>query len=492
MRLRDLVLTLHPDERIPLFRRVAQAIQGAIQQGRLAAGQALPGTRALAEQLGVHRATVIQAIQELEAEGWLITEPNRGTFVMGALPETSSTFGTPPEGSGSLPPATPLEPGFDLPSQLSPLTQADAALIDLSEGLPDAALAPTEELGKAYQRALRRHGESLLRPGEPMGQALLRDQLVEWLSERRGLRLSPEQILITRGSRAALSLIALALLREGDRVAVEDPGQRSAWDTLRQSVAVTLQPVPVDACGLDVDALARLVAQKPCRAVHLCPQRQHPTTATLSQVRRSQLLDLAAEYRLPLIEDDNDSDFAFGDQPLAALASQDVRGQVIYTTNLGRLLAPGIRLGCIAGSATLIDRLARVQRNMEMQGDRVMEWAAADLIRDGELGRQLRKARKIYEGRMRFLVGRLQERLGQELEVQIPGGGLALWIRFKQGPKASHWIDAMRIRGLVLNQPSSYFMDQPGPFTRMGFAQGSEEVLEQAVERMCLALQDIS
>ena len=492
MRLRDLVLTLHPDERIPLFRRVARAIQGAIEQGRLPAGQALPGTRALAEQLGVHRATVIQAIQELEAEGWVITEPSRGTFVATVLHAGSTAFAPVTPGTNPAYTRPQTEPGFDLPSRLSPLTKADVALIDLSEGLPDASLAPAEELGKAYQRALRRHGEALLQHGEPMGQALLRGQLAEWLSERRGLRLNPEQILITRGSRAALTLIALSLLREGDSVAVEDPGNRTVWETIQQSIHVGLERVPVDAAGMSVEGLGRVLGRSPCKVVYVTPQWQFPTTATMSLERRAQLLELVAEYRIPLIEDDYDSDFSFGDQSLAALASLDTRGQVIYTTNLGRLLAPGIRLGCIVGSTTLIDRLARVQRNLEMQGDRVMEWAAADLIRDGELGRQLRKARKVYEGRMRFLVDQLQERLGEELEVQIPGGGLALWIKFKQGLMASQWIDAMRIRGLVLNQPCTYFMDQPGPYTRMGFAQCSEEVLELAVDRMRQALLDIS
>ena len=183
MRLRDLVLSLHPDERIPLFRRVAKAIQEAIRQGRLQEGQALPGTRVLSDQLGVHRATVIQAIQELEAEGWVITEPNRGTFVAPQSKEARPVFGGMHQGSQAPPVAPQVVPGFDLPSRLHPLTRADAALIDLSDGLPDSSLAPTEELGKAYQRALRRHGEALLQQGEPMGQALLRGQLVEWLSE---------------------------------------------------------------------------------------------------------------------------------------------------------------------------------------------------------------------------------------------------------------------------------------------------------------------
>jgi len=493
MRLRDLALQLLPDERIPLFQRVAHAVAQAIRQGRLQAGQALPGTRPLAEQLGVNRATVIQAIQELEAEGWVVTEPNRGTFVASSLPEVGTTFGAAaPNSSAPARAIQPAELAFDLPSRLRPLTQADAAAIDLSEGLPDAALAPVEELGKAYQRALRRHGEALLQRGEPMGQALLREQLAGWLSERRGLRVGPEQILITRGSRAALTLIALSLFREGDSVAVEHPGNRFAWDAFQHSVPVHLVPVAVDSGGINPGELEQTLGQHACRAIYTTPQRQFPTTVVLSAERRNRLLELAAQHRIPLIEDDHDSDFTFGDQPVLPLASQDTVGQVIYTTSLGRMIAPGIRLGCIVGSADLVDKLARVQRNLELQGDHVVEWAAADLIRDGDMGRQLRKARKIYEERMHFLVKHLQQKFGEKIEVHVPGGGLALWIRFRIPEMASPWIDAMRIRGLVLNHPRNYFLTEPGPFTRMGFAQVSEVVLSTSIEKMRLALEDIS
>jgi GntR family transcriptional regulator/MocR family aminotransferase len=325
-----------------------------------------------------------------------------------------------------------------------------------------------------------------------MGQALLRKQLAAWLSERRGLCVAPDQILITRGSRAALTLIAISLLREGDSVAVEHPGNRSAWNMLQGSVPIHLEPVSVDEDGLDTEELDRLLLKKPCRAIYVTPQRQFPTAVALKPERRLRLLALAAEHRIPIIEDDQDSDFAFGDQPLLSLASQDTRGQVIYTTSLGRLMAPSIRLGCIVGSVTLIDRLARVQRNLELQGDRVMEWAAADLIRDGDLGRQLRKARKVYEGRMQFLLERLHRQFADVLEVHAPSGGLALWMRFRKPTQASPWIDAMRIRGLVLNQSETYYLNNPKPFTRMGFAQASEERLESAVKKMQQALEDIS
>jgi GntR family transcriptional regulator/MocR family aminotransferase len=489
MRLRDFTLHLSSDEHIPLFRRVAQAIVHAIRQGRILPGQALPGTRALADQLGVSRPTVIQAIQELEAEGWLLTEPSRGTFVPDQLPEPQTSKGISRPKPLS---ARPEEPGFDLPSRLKPLTRADAAAIDLSEGVPDSTLAPTGALAKAYQRALRRHGDELLGSGEPVGQSLLREQLAAWFSERQGLAIHKEQILVTRGSRAALTLIALSLLREGDAVAVENPGNRSAWETLQHSVLVDLVPIPVDGQGMVVDALEAVLKTREIRAILTTPRRQFPTTVALEASRRRKLLDLAAAHRIPIIEDDHDAEYGFSDQPLPPLAAQDPGGQVIFTAGLGRLLAPGVRLGCIVGPPLLVDRLARVQRNLEAQGDHVMEWAAAELIRDGDLARHLRKARKVYEGRMRFLLDQIRSRLGGALGADSPPGGLALWVRFLDGEDPGAWIDAMRVRGLVLRRPEYFFLGEAQPFTRMGFAQATEEVLEEAVSRMIRAQEDLN
>ena len=491
MRLRGFTLHLSSDERIPLFRRVAQAIVHAIRQGRILPGQALPGTRALADQLGVSRPTVIQAIQELEAEGWLLTEPSRGTFVPDQLPETGTPNPVFRQASSSER-CTAEEPGFDLPSHLKPLTRVDAAAIDLSEGIPDSGLAPTEALGKAYQRALRRHGSELLQGGEPVGQSLLREELAAWFSERQGLSVHKDQILVTRGTRAALTLIALSLLREGDAVAVENPGNRSAWETLQHSVLVDLVPIPVDGQGMVVDSLEATLKTREIRAILTTPKRQLPTTVPLEASRRRRLLDIAAAHRIPIIEDDHDAEYGFTDQPLPPLAAEDGRGQVIYTASLGRLLAPGVRLGCIVGPPVLVDRLARVQRNLEAQGDHVMEWAAAELIRDGDLARHLRKARKIYEGRMRFLLDQLQSRLDGALVAAPPPGGLALWVRFQDGEDPSAWIDAMRVRGLVLRRPEYFFLGEAQPFTRMGFAQATEEVLEEAVSRMIRAKEDLN
>ena len=274
MRLRDLAIRLDPNAKESLQLQITRALGMAIRNGRIQPGKALPGSRQMAEELGVHRNTVLAALRELEAEGWVETRVGSGTFVSGKLPDLT------PHGWGQLReeiPPTPSDPGFDIPPQLNPITQPFQAFMDLSDGLADARLAPTEAMGRAYQRAIRLHGEELLQYGEPRGNAMLRKALSDMLAERRGLVTDPDQILVTRGSRMALDLVALSLFKQGDVIAVEDPGNRAAWETMQQSSGATLQPIPVDSEGMDLDALETLLKKQRggSRVPHAPPSESH-------------------------------------------------------------------------------------------------------------------------------------------------------------------------------------------------------------------------
>ena len=479
MRLKDLLLQLDEDPAVPPSRRLVKAIEQAILDHRLKPGMALPGSRALASMLGINRNTVVAALHDLEAEGWLVTEPNRGTFVADRRAEPAR-----PEEPPTTPPAGTATPNFDLPSRLSPLSVQDPEAILLADGMPDAGLFPAAELAKAYQRALQRHGRDLLQHSEPMGHSLLRSAIADWLLERRAMRVAPEQILITRGSRMAITLLALGLLREGSVVAVEDPGNRQVWETILNCTRVAFEPLPVDAEGLVVPSLEQLLERRAVHALYLTPHRQYPTTATLGPERRRRLLELAAAHRIAVIEEDHDSTYSFAEAPEAALASQDSTGQVIYLSSLSRVVAPGLRLGFLVAPQGLVERLARLQRSLEWQGDRVLEWAVADLMRDGILSRHLRKARKVYAERRDHLVAGLSPFLGTRLAFDEPRGGLALWLRGAEGVDLDAWVRAARGRGLVLHPPSHFAFRGMGTGTRMGFGQLEPERLDEAVARL--------
>lgn len=477
MRPQDLLLELVDVPGSVLYKRIAVTIQNAILEGRLPRQTALPGTRVLADLWGVNRRTVMAALQELEAQGWLVTLPNSGTFVASELP--SGAAAAKPAGPD---PATRV--GFDLPSLLHPASTSLAGDLLLADGSPDPRLAPAEELAKGYQRALRRHGPRILDDRDPLGTPLLREVVAAWVAERHGLRVGADRIMITRGSRESLGLLAMAMQRPGNLVAVENPGNRGAWDILQQVGKMDLRPVAVDGEGIVPDALEEVLRKERVRFLYVTPRRQFPTTAVLSGARRKALLALAETYRTAILEDDYDGEFCYEETRTEPLISLDQTGQVIHIGSLSRLLAPGLKLGYLILPTPLVPYLAKVRRNRGELGDPVLEWAVADLIRDGDLLRHVRRVRKTYAARRDQLVGLLRRDLGDHLDVASPGGGMSLWLRGKEGVDLEAWIKGARSRGLILNPPSHFLLGAPGSGFRMGFAQADAVELEEAVARL--------
>jgi GntR family transcriptional regulator/MocR family aminotransferase len=329
-----------------------------------------------------------------------------------------------------------------------------------------------------------RPGPSALGYGEPQGEPRLRAALAGLLAEVRGLAGGAERILVTGGSQMGLALAAAALVRPGDRVAVEDPGYPAARDTLRAAGA-ELVPVPVDGEGLVVEALERALAAGPLRAVYLTPHHQFPTTVTLSAARRLRLLELAARHRLAVLEDDYDFEFHFEGRPVLPLASADRAGVVVYLGTLSKVLAPGLRLGFLAAQPELVARLAAQRVLVDHHGNRVMERAVAELLEDGLLQRHVRKVRRICAGRRAQLLDLLDRHLGAELTVQPAPGGLSFWCRTAPGIDAGAWADRARRAGVLVQPARRFHLDgRERPWLRLGFSALDEREMEEAVRRL--------
>ena len=472
MRLDHLGSELDPDSETPLALQVARALAQAIQGGELRPGEALPGTRPLAESLGASRYAVLGALQELELEGFLVLRQGSGAYVADRPPAaTPGAWGrvpAPVAGPGSA-------PAYDLPSQLLPISALVDAGFDLSEGFPDPRLAPQEALARAYQRAVKRHGDQLFGVGEPKGNATLREELARFLRAHRGLVLDPEQILVTRGLRNGLDLALDALLPKGGRLGLEVPGAADLWEGAALHRGVRLAALPGDRDGIDPAVLERELADEP---IHALLVRGSPEGGGEVRAARGQaLLVRASAQRFAVLEDD--SAFPFGDGGLAPLplAAADRAGTTVYLLSFGRLVAPGVRLGLVAGPRALIDRLARIRRSSELQGDRVLEWAMADLLRDGDLDRYLRRAALAYGKRAERFAAGLQDRLGAWIE---PGerAGLQIWISPRPGFDLGRWAAAARALGVKLRRPADLHLPPAAaPRIALGFATLDDEEL---------------
>ncbi len=474
-----LQLALDPASRVPLTAQLADALVASIRAGRLAPTQRLPGTRALAGSLGVSRNTVVTAYEELEAQGWLRMARGSGAYVCDDLPTVAST----PRGRQWS------TVGFELKSKLD--QGAASARRDWKLawdwGVPDVRIAPIAELGRAYRRALspltldykgidRRYGSPL------------EEQLAKMLSLTRGSSVPAANVLTTRGSLMALYLVARVIVEPGDVVAVEEPGYWDAWRQFELAGARVV-PLPVDAEGLEVAALRKLAARRPVRAVFVTPHHQFPTTVTLAATRRLELLQFAKEKRVAIIEDDCDHEFHYDGRPVPPLLHADSAGSVVYVGSLSKILAPGLRLGYAVGPAELIAELARLRRLIDLEGDKPLETAIAELFEDGIIERHYNRSRRTYRARRDLLADMLQRRLGDVLEFASPHGGMAIWAGVAPDVDVETWAARAQARGLFFRTGQAFYFDQePRPFVRLGFARLDESELETAVEEMVRAL----
>jgi len=484
-------ITLDPGSDRPVYLQIAHALMGEIHRGRFQPGDALPGYRTLAQELGVSRNTVMAAYRELAAEGWLTAAPGEGSQVAKSPPRRLPDAAAATPAPASAPPQKVVSGGmgFDLHRDPDPAAPGGARnMLRVATGNPDPRLLPGAALARAYRRALTVNPRGTLAVDDPQGHPALREALARSLRTSRGVAASPERLVVTRGGQLPLALVAHALLGPGDAVAVEALGGRDAWEACVRAGARCL-PVPVDAGGLDVDALERLLSTERLRAVLVTPVRQYPTTVALAPERRARLLELAAKHRVAVLESDHDSEFQFDGAPPLPLAAEDRAGVVVLVGSLSKVFSPGLRLGFVHAPAPLMAELRSARDALDRHGDPALERAMAELLEDGEIGRHLNRMHKVYHHRRDVLAGALAQHVGDALAFERPAGGLAVWARAREGLDVDAWARRALERGVAF-QAGRQFAFDGGPVQglRIGFSSYDDAELVEVARRMGEAL----
>ena len=479
MRCWELAIEIDPAREQPLFLQLANAIAEDIRRGRLKPGDALPGSRELAELLGINRNTVIAGYAELAAEGLVVTRIGGGTFVAPPIPAVQDA----PETLAALPTYALAPPP---PSQIVSTPAAGALL--LSRSTADLRLLPARALARAFRRAIGQNGRRTLTYTDPRGHARLRGELAAMLTRTRGMLATADDVLITRSIEQGLDLVARTLITPGQAVAVESWGYPLARRLLRMAGA-RLLPLPMDEQGLDVAALETLLAGESLRAVLLMPHHHFPTNVVMPQQRRAHLAELSLRHGFAIIEDDYDHEFHYEGKPLLPIASGPARGNVIYVASMANLLAPGLGTGFVVAPPPVLQRLVALRATADAEGDAAVECAIAELFEDGELLRHVRRMRRLYATRRDALAASLVRHLGSALDFRVPEGGMALWTRIDGDIDAAAWSAAGEREGVWFRAARDCdFFHRDASHMRLGFSYHDPVELGEAVRRMARAL----
>ncbi|HZY37184.1 MAG TPA: PLP-dependent aminotransferase family protein [Mucilaginibacter sp.] len=487
------LLTIDKDLPVPVYQQIANGIINRIRRGTLKPESALPGSRALAAALHVHRKTVVAAYDELYAQSWVDVFPRRGIFVAKNLPDVKPKPLTANNGSHSFPNKTFFDLGNGGDADITFLEPKLTQNLIFNDGFPDTRLAPIDLLVREYRRfGNYKFTSKYLMYGPAQGSENLRIELAKFLGDTRGLQVSPANILITKGVQMALYLTSQVLLKKNDTVLVPDPGYPVA-NMVFERAGARLELVPLDDCGIDLNAVEDICKKKKVRLLYIIPHHHRPTTVTLSSERRMQLLELAMKYRFAILEDDYDYDFHYSSSPILPLASADYYGSVIYVGSFCKTIAPGIRVGFVVAPSNLIEQLTQLRRMIDRQGEQLLEEAMANLLKNGDIGRHLKKTNKIYHERRDALAGLLNEHLGDKVSFKLPDGGFAIWIKYADAIHAGQVAEKAAEMGLSVSDGSGYFNDDRGrhSFIRLGFASLNLKELEEGVEILGRAVRKV-
>ena len=467
-----------------VYLQIAYAIMDEVRRGRLAPGDALPGTRELAEGLSVSRKTIVLAYDELNTQGWVYSELKRGTFVSKSLPNLTTPLPIILDNTLEELPAAPAL-GFARAAPDLPIQRTDNDLLTLDDGSPDTRIAPMHEFGRAYRRALVASARlNRLGYGDPRGLPRLRQAIATMLNLDRGLSTTADHICMVRGSQMGIFLASRVFSGPGDVVVMEQLSYPPAREAFRAAGAEVVA-VGLDAQGIKLDELEAVCRRRRVKAIYVTPHHQFPTTVLLPPERRMRLLLLAEQFGFTIIEDDYDHEFHFTHQPMLPLASADRWDKVVYIGSMSKLLSPSIRVGYVAAPVSVIERLALEVALVDRQGDPATETAIAEMIEAGDIKRHTRRALKIYGERRRIFSDLLRERLSDQIRFRLPDGGLAIWAEVAASTNlAQVCAQALKI-GLRFYPGSAFAMDGGAVAgARLGFARLNPDELERAVDRL--------
>lgn len=414
-----------------LYQTLADDIASRIQQGLMRPGERLPSVRQWCVQRGLSQATVLKALAQLVDEGWVESRPRSGHFVRAASARLPLSPPPPPQRAGRAVAVSDLV--FDILA-----ATRDRSLLPLGSAFPSPTLFPLPALATSLARAARRLDPWMTVADLPPGSWALRREIAKrYLAN--GVRLDPDEIIITAGAMEALNLSLQAVAPPGSLVAVESPCFYGALQAIERlglrAVEVPTHPVE----GIDLEALATILARHPVRACWFMPSFQNPLGSLMPPARRAALMALLAEHDLPLIEDDVYAELYFDRHAPAACKRLDDGGRVLHCGSFSKALAPGYRVGWVAAGRHA-DALLRLKASTSLATSIPVQEGIADYLARGVWDLHLRRLRRTLETQRDQLLDAIRCHFPADTAVTVPSGGYFLWARLPPS------VDSLRLQ----------------------------------------------
>ncbi|MGE5702508.1 MAG: PLP-dependent aminotransferase family protein [Clostridia bacterium] len=464
-------LTIDRTLAVPLIRQIFEQIRHHILTGEWKAGDKLPGSRQLAQTLGVSRNVVVEAYELLLAEGFIEGKHGAGTFVSAGAFLEQVAEKTP----DSLPPFA------------ETVMKTEGEMIDFRSGIPDLSLFPRRTWARLLQNASLTADDESFGYGKPEGRMELRSAVCSYLRRIRGVHCIPDQVVITSGTTQAITLAARLLLTSADHAVIEDPITRDIY-TMIAATGCRLHPIPVDELGLCTEQLPQDVEP---RLIFTTPSHQFPLGGTLSIQRRIQLIRYARQTDAYVVEDDYDSEFRHFGAPVSSLQGLAPE-RVIYIGTFSKILSPALRIGYLILPPALVERCRELKWFTDLHSPPHPQLALAQFLEDGSLQRHIVRMKKRYLKRRDTLIEALEAAFGKNVGIMGASTGMHLVAAFAKMTFDSRLLQRAARAGVSLYPVEWHAIRKGKHLNKLIFGYGhlEEAMIQEGISRLKHVLEE--
>jgi GntR family transcriptional regulator / MocR family aminotransferase len=434
-------ITIDRNINIPISRQIYNQIKHMILNSVLAENEKLISSRKLSKELDVSRNTVLEAYDQLIAEGYLIGNRGSGTVVARGI--SKYKIRCPDMGRTIIKSEDPDENG----------------IIDFRSGLPDLTLFPRKEFGRLYQSVCNNLPEKALRYHSPAGVTELRQAITDYLFRTRGLYCDPNNLMIVSGSTQGLSLVSKLLYNNKKRVLAENPTHPGLINVISRA-GFPVTGINVDDYGMNTDLL------KPydnIAFIYTTPSHQYPLGGILPIKRRLSLIRYAISNNCYIVEDDYDSEFRYGGQPVNSLCELNPQ-RVIYIGTFSKILSPSLRIGYLILPDELIFPYTEIKRYSDVHTESLSQYVLAKFIENGGLEKYIWKVKNIYSKKRKCLISELSKYFPGEFEIKGHTAGLHVIVKFSNVTFTKALVNAIYKNNVKVYPAENYDLNKTGNY----------------------------
>lgn len=433
-------ITIDKNKNIPLARQIYHKIKHLILDGTLLAGENLPSSRVLSKELAVSRNTILEAYNQLIAEGYLQGFHGSGTVVAEGISKYS------------LPKYTPPIPVHTITSTIN-------KLIDFRSGVPNLTLFPKKEWGKLYQITCEDLPTCAFGYQSPAGVLDLRQTISAYLLRTRGLNCDAKNIMIVSGSTQGLSLVSKLLYKKDKDVLIEEPTHPGLFRVISE-MGFSMKGICVDDCGLNT---ALLTPSNNTSFVYTTPSHQYPLGGILPIQRRLELVQYAISNNCYIVEDDYDSEFRFEGQPISSLYELNPQ-KVIYIGTFSKILSPAIRLGYLILPDELVAPYLEHKQYSDVHTESISQYVLAKFIERGNLEKHIWKMKKEYAKKRQHLINELTNYFSDRFEIKGHAAGLHIVVAFPSITFTKELLDKLYLHHVKIYPIEDYEFQNKGNY----------------------------